>query len=335
MPCVWRTILVSSFVVILEGAEACGQLSADPDPRSSAPAREDQPGSAVPVDRAKVFAPGVRIDWRRRVVEVETRVVLRRGPLELLACSPHTREHESILSVGARPMHVFQAMGLIGLSPGSPAHYDEKRDQWIAPTGDSLDLRVCWGSGDERRCNCVERWLLDVERHRSPDKVPWVFAGSRTIEGGVFGADVDGTVVCVVDFDSALITVGALHSSDNELLWLAANTEAIPPAGTQCVLLIRGAVGRTMTVELAADGTLHHEGKIVSARDLAQASGADKPEAPPAAIVLRCSPGVSTRTSREMVGTLVHAGIDRALIEIDSPEQRLREGEPAENGSDG
>ncbi|UCE61208.1 MAG: hypothetical protein JSU63_05560, partial [Phycisphaerales bacterium] len=60
------------------------------------------------------FAPGVKIDWQRRVVEVDASVVLREGPLELLACSPQTREHESILAVRARPLHIYQAMGLIG-----------------------------------------------------------------------------------------------------------------------------------------------------------------------------------------------------------------------------
>ena len=147
LPRAGKVVLVWSFVVIWGAGNASDPVSADASPRPSVPARADKPGSVVPADRAKVFAPGVRIDWRRRVVEVETRVVLRRGPLELLACSPHTREHESILSVHARPMHVFQAMGLIGLSPGSPARYDVKQNNWIAPPGDRLDLRVCWGAG--------------------------------------------------------------------------------------------------------------------------------------------------------------------------------------------
>ena len=73
------------------------------------------------------FAQGVWIDWRQATVELDARVVLRTGPLELLACSPRTREHESILVVPARPMHVFQALGLVGLEAGSPLRYDEER----------------------------------------------------------------------------------------------------------------------------------------------------------------------------------------------------------------
>src|ERR1043166_8218583 len=46
---------------------------------------------------SRPFQPGVRIDWEQKAVEIDARVVLREGPLELFACSPQTKEHESIL----------------------------------------------------------------------------------------------------------------------------------------------------------------------------------------------------------------------------------------------
>lgn len=214
-----------------------------------APPAANQP--AKPTDSPQKFAPGVRIDWRRRVVEVDAVVVLRKGPLELLACSPKTREYESILAVSARPMHIFQAMGLIGLEPGSPVRYDEKHDRWLAPTGETLQLRVRYRQKDVERTVPVEHWLLDVKHGRPPKSLKWVFAGSRTLKSGRFGADVDGTVVCVVDFETALISPGARHSADNEALWLAANTKAIPPTGTTCTLLIRSAKEKSARPEVA------------------------------------------------------------------------------------
>ena len=100
-----------------------------------APAASDQPNDGPSPKSAptsiKDFAPGVHIDWANRAVEIDARVVLRSGPLELLACSPKTREHESILVVDARPLHVYQALGLIGLAPGSPSRFDEaSRKAW-------------------------------------------------------------------------------------------------------------------------------------------------------------------------------------------------------------
>ncbi len=223
------------------GGSAGGEASQAVSPVSVSP-------SVEPASQAKPFAPGVRINWQERAVEFDVEIVLRRGPLELLACSPRTREHESILRVRAQPMHIFQAMGLIGLEPGLPLHYDENHDRWIAPTGESLELEVCCRDGEQDSFAPVERWLLDVRRGRPPERLDWVFAGSRTFDNGRFGADVDGTVICVVDFDTALIGLGSLHTADNEGLWLAANTEAIPPAGSSCTLLIRSASGKSSTV---------------------------------------------------------------------------------------
>ena len=185
------------------------------------------------------FAPGVRIDWANRLIEVDARVVLREGPLELVACSPRTREHESMLLVHARPMHIFQAMGLVGFKPGSPVRYDEKLDRWYPPTGEPLDIRVRYRDDKGEHVVTVEQWLTGVKDDRPPDRIGWVFSGSRTDQEGRFTADGEGTVICVVDFETALITVNALHSADNALLWLRANTKAIPPVGTACTLLIR------------------------------------------------------------------------------------------------
>ncbi len=182
------------------------------------------------------FAPGVRINWDKQAVEVESRVVLREGPLELLACSPQTREHESILAVLARPLHVFQAMGLIGLEAGSPARYDEKLDRWFPASGEPLDLRIQWREDGRDHEVAPANWMVERKTGKPPEGLRWVFAGSMVREEGGFGADPDGTVVCVVDFDSALIALSTPHSADDAELWLTANPKEVPPTGTRCTL---------------------------------------------------------------------------------------------------
>jgi len=185
------------------------------------------------------FVPGVRIDWTAKTVLVDAKVVLKKGPLELVACSPKTREHESILVAPARPMYIFQAMGLIGLSPGKPLSYDERNNKWLPPSGDAVDILVrCQEAGHERPVPIAE-WLEVVETKEPPADVEWVFSGSLNLPDGRFAADVEGTLICVVDFEAALIAIRALHTADNEMLWLRARTEAIPPVGTACTLLIR------------------------------------------------------------------------------------------------
>ena len=276
----------------------------------------DSDNGASAAHQPREFAPGVRIDWQQRTVEVDATVVLRKGALELLACSPQTREHESILSVRARPMHIFQAMGLIGLEPGSPVRYDDQRDRLLPPTGTPLELKVRYRHGGVGQTLRVERWLLDVERRRPPESVNWVFAGSRTFDDGRFAADVDGTIICVVDFDTALITVGSLHTSDNRHLWLAANTEAIPPPKTPCTLLIRRADKRIVEVEVMPNGALRHEDRPLTEGELLNTVLRGETDASRIAVVLRPSAQTSTETIESVVAALTRVGIDRTSIEI-------------------
>ncbi len=288
-------------------------------------------------DKAREFAPGVRINWRQRVIEVDATVVLRTGPLELLACSPQTREHESIFVVPARPMHIFQAMRMIGLEYGRPAGYDTNKERWLAPSGGALELRVRYKQEGVQRTVPVDRLLLDIESRRPPKPLNWVFAGSRTLVDGRFAADLDGTVICVVDFESALIAPGSLHSADNELLWLAANTEEIPPVGTRCTLLIRSASKGPVeiVVAVAADGTLRRGEVATSVVDLRESFQRDKDDRNKVTIVLRPGLEVPDQTIDVLIEALARAGIDRRFIEVRRSEAKPAPAIPRRKKTDG
>lgn len=199
------------------------------------------------------FAQGIVLDWRIPGLELDATVVLREGGLELFACSPRTREHESILRVEARPMDVFRAMGLIGLEPGHPPAYDNIRDEWTQAAGGPVFLTVAYDSPLGPCAVPVESWLESTETGGVVGPLSWIFAGSKTFESGKFGADVDGTVVSVVDFDTTLIGLGQTHSSDDALLWVKARTAAIPKLGTRCRLLIQGPPDCGVKVLVEAD----------------------------------------------------------------------------------
>ncbi len=284
-------------------------------PVTKAPAEPTVGSGNRPTD----FAPGVRIDWQQRRVEVDAEVVLREGMLELLACSPNTKEHESILRVHARPLHIYQAMGLIGLEPGTPARYHEKQRRMLPPEGESVLLHVRYRQAGTPRVIPIERWLLDAKRQRPPDKVRWLFTGSRTFDGGRFGADLDGTVVGVVDFDTSLITADGLHSADNELLWLEANTKAIPPVGTRCTLLIQRASPPPLEIVVDRDGTLRHEGNALSTEQVARMLGDKRPPSAGRRLLLRVEKAFPDAALQTLIESLKRAGVDRGKIDLRRP----------------
>ena len=183
------------------------------------------------------YAPGVIVNWQAPNVEVTGHVVLREGTLELFACSPRTREHESIVVVDAQPLRIFEALGLVGLSPGKPVTLDNKTQAWVPATGDAVLIEVRWKGAGKIHTADIGTWMVDVATGLHLPPGIWRFAGSTRDESDTFLANADGTVICVVDFPTALIAVGELKSADNDSLWVRADREKIPPVGTPVTLV--------------------------------------------------------------------------------------------------
>lgn len=203
-----------------------------------------QPRTAEPpAPRVVDFVPGIRIDYRVPQVEVDAEVILRQGQLELFAYSkaPVPKEHETILLLDGPAESIYQALGLIGLTPGRPPRYDVDTNTLHAATGDPVDVLVRYESQGRTVEVSACDWMLDLHERRPMKRTPWVFAGSRRTPDGAFAANGEGTIVTVVDFDSSVLALPDLHSSSDSELWLVANSAAIPPEGTEVTLLLRPA----------------------------------------------------------------------------------------------
>jgi hypothetical protein len=193
--------------------------------------------------RVVEYAPGLRIDFRVPQVEIDAEVILREGPLELFAYSraPVPKEHESIVKTAVPCSRVYEALGLIGLRPGQTARYFPETRTERPASGDGVDVRVKYQSGDETVEKSACEWMFDIAAAQPMSPRPWVFSGSERDANGRFAADEDGTLVTVVDFPSSLLSLAASHSSSDEDLWLRAHTDAIPPVGTLVTLILRPA----------------------------------------------------------------------------------------------
>jgi hypothetical protein len=270
------------------------------------------PGSP---DGVQTFAEGVRVDWPKLTVEVDAEVVLREGPLELFACSPKTREHESILSVSARPLHIYQALGLIGLTPGKPLRFDEEAKRWEEPRGDRLELRVRYT--DERGTHIVasEQWVSYAKglNPARPTVLDWVFAGSTNQPDGRFAADADGTIACLVDFESALIALGSRHTADNADLWLIANTTQIPPRGTKCVLLIRSNNRPAVEVDMLDEHTVRVGERSLTAGQLAKMLRPPPDDARPGRLYIHPAANVSDEAAKAFVEKVIQSGFEGVI----------------------
>ncbi len=244
-----------------------GDLGTKPPDQPPADSRPVSSASTTRPQQPVAFQPGVRIDWQRREVQVAARVVLRAGALEFLACWPG-KEHESIVRCEAAAVHVYLALGLLGLLPGHPPAWDVDTDSFGEPAGDLVDISFRWEQNGRTETADAYEWLRDLEYGRTPSARPWVFAGSIRRPDGALSADVTGVGVALVDFPDSLIALSRCHSSRTAELWVEANTAAIPPEGTAVQLVLRPAAPRAHEVTVDFRGAVWVDGRYCSATDL-------------------------------------------------------------------
>lgn len=219
------------------------------------------PPTTQPDGRTVRLAEGVYINWRLHQVELGAEVVLREGYLELLACSRNTKEHESILRIRGRPLHVYQALGMLGLPDGRPPYFDDRARRVVPPRGTPIDVHLRYEQdGRTREVNATD-WLVRKDEPRGLSGAKWYFIASASSEGRRFPADVYGTVLTVVQFGSGIVmfapqgavrplahatqTAGGRLLEDETHLsepgeWvLLAATEKIPPLHTAVTVVLR------------------------------------------------------------------------------------------------
>jgi hypothetical protein len=207
--------------------------SADPSSSSSS----DKP-EVKRVAVGKNVALEIEGDKKRVVIEAE--VCLREGPLEQLMTKKATKEHEAILAVDADARHINAALLLTGVKPGSPVKLGEK----ITPaTGPVVKITLRYEEKDKTITVPAKDWLRAAKGKKLPD-YDWVFAGSKLVENNIdpkappyFLAN-DGDVICVSNFESALVDLNVVSTSDNDSLNFEANTPKIPAKGTKVTVIL-------------------------------------------------------------------------------------------------
>lgn len=233
-----------------------------------APAWSQTTATSQPAGRVVRLAEGVTIDWGRREVAIDAQVVLREGMLELLACGPRTKEHESILSIRARPLHVYQALGLLGLPDGAPAHVDQTTGRALPSRGAGVEVELRYQRDGKTCTDDARQWLMSAPGSAPMPPARWLFVGRAPGGERRFGADVYGTVLTLMPFPTSLVLLvpaaassgpasrpdvpkptgaAATRPAGDEGVYVNApddwqlvpDPKRVPPVGTDVVIVIR------------------------------------------------------------------------------------------------
>jgi hypothetical protein len=169
---------------------------------------------------------------------IEARVVLREGQLEHLLCLKGTKEHEAILATDAQPYQIHAGLMLTGAKPGHPVRFLPKFEP---PAGTPLVIELIWNGAGKTQRTRAQQWVKD-EKTKKPLAIDWVFAGSDlfvdpTTKKTVYAAD-DGDLITVANFGSSILDLPIASSASDAERVFSANTEQIPPNGTQVWMVV-------------------------------------------------------------------------------------------------
>lgn len=232
-------------------------------------AGDDARRAAPPLQLREAF-PMVRVDAAAKVVEFDARVSPMLVPdakaplffLEVICCSPDSREHETFVVTDAKPSHIHAALLSIGLRAGHPGSFRQngRSLEPVDPAGDRIDVRfvyvidgreieadplawVCKAGEEGSGFVATERAWATAHAQSAPG---WTFCGSRFVERGgreVYDADGTGVLIGLTTFGSEVIGWSRTISPDSDVQepeWVA-DFKKTPPAGLPVRVRVRPA----------------------------------------------------------------------------------------------
>jgi len=213
---------------------------------SSAIAQKAQPAPAAgekstteEAIEKKLQLPGIKINLKERCVDVDASVCLDRGTLELVACTKNTKEHESIVAIEAKPIHIHTALLLLGAKEGNPAmrkqvgEGDQLRWVDIPPRGSEVVVSLVFKNKEGKQVErpisdfikrSEEGGTLEEERTKKFPTSTFLFAGSHLHEeaDGVrqYLAGLSGNVISVATFGDEVMCLPDINGHEKgSLLW--------------------------------------------------------------------------------------------------------------------
>jgi hypothetical protein len=222
-----------------------------------------KPAARKPV-RAPVKLPGMLIDIEKRCVDLEAAICLDEGFLELIACTKDSKEHESLVSIDARAMHVHTGLLLLGATNGNPAMrkpVNEEETRWVdvPPQGDPIDVYLVFKNSDGKlvehpigmfvtrsgrepgvEANVNGQGVVD---DRSKFSHTFLFAGSHLLNSDDgsrrYLADSSGNVISIATFGDELLCLPGVQSHANGALTWQVDSTHLPDAKTKVALRLR------------------------------------------------------------------------------------------------
>ena len=218
---------IRSIITILIIALAGTAWAIDLPPQTQPPAEPKDPAKRP-----------IRIDKDKKQIEIDGKICLEEGALELFACIEGGKEYETVVALQGEAWQLHIALLLIGLKPGGGPKY---QGDPAAPFGDTAIIEVQWEDNGKTIRKRAEDMMWDTKKNKTMDYVEWVFIGSK------FEKDPNGNDFYVANRDKSVVTVyhdpltvldNPLDSGGDQTTYIV-NKKLVPPKGTPVLMIIK------------------------------------------------------------------------------------------------
>ena len=214
------------------------------------PAQEAPTAMEKPAADAKRVAVGKNVTLEiaagRRRVFVEGYICLRMGQMEQFMTRKRTKEHEAIVAADVDARQIHLALLAAGAEPGRTVKFFPKYEPAKGPV---IRVSVQYEKDGKKVTLPAQQWIRNVRTEKDMQE-DWVFAGSRLIPDPLdkkkepFYAANDGDVICLSNFETAMLDLPINSSSQNDSLFFEAHTERIPAVGTAVTVILEPVLGK-------------------------------------------------------------------------------------------
>jgi hypothetical protein len=197
-----------------------------------APPKQENKSKPPPATKKAKIAQNVFLETagdRRRVV-IEAAVCLRKGQLEQLLTRKLTKEHEAILAFDGDARSIHAGLIAAGAEPGKPVQF---RPKYRPASGTPIKVTLRYEEKGKTIEVPAQKWVKHIKTGKDLEH-NWVFGGSHLIPDPLdqtkqpFYAANDGDVICLSNFETAMLDLPISSSTDNDDLFFEANTDRIP-----------------------------------------------------------------------------------------------------------
>ncbi len=224
-----------TFSVVMAASLIALQACSSQDNVSEAP-RESAEAKKVPLGKNVTLV----VQGKKREVQIAGKICLRQGQLEQLLTRMRTKEHEAIIAADIDARDVHTALLAAGAEAGNPVKWQPK---FAPPTGTAIKVSIEYSKKGKTTREPANDWIRSIKTKKKL-QTDWVFAGSQLWPDPLdntkppFYAANEGDVICISNFDTALLDVPIDSSKSNDDLAYEANTDAIPDLETPVVVIL-------------------------------------------------------------------------------------------------